>query len=220
MVQHIKRKGILFVLVGPTGSGKSTLCSRLVKEFKADLGYSISVTSRPPRAGEVDGKSYHFVSREEFIARRERGEFFEWEETHGNLYGTLRANLVNGINEGRDLLFQIDIRGAMTVKNSFPDNTVAVFLVPPSFDTLLDRVKGRGTVDPAELQRRFETARTEYDSLRALEGTNKIDYLVVNCDIEATYARLRSIVVAERSRYLRMDKDSVSEFCQVKDIGG
>jgi hypothetical protein len=92
-----------------------------VKEFHEDLHYSISVTSRPPRDGEVDGKSYHFVSREDFFARRTRGEFFEWEETHGNLYGTLRSSLENGINSGNDLLFQIDIRGAMTMKKNFPD---------------------------------------------------------------------------------------------------
>jgi guanylate kinase len=215
MKPELKRKGILFVLIGPSGSGKSTFCSRLVGDFD-DLHYSISVTSRPPRKGEVNGKSYHFVSREEFIARRERGEFFEWEETHGNLYGTLRSTLQNGIDGGHDLLFQIDIRGALTMKTHFPDNTVAVFIIPPSFEALRERLVRRGSVDNAELDRRFATAREEYEALLSLpRDGGKIDYLLLNRDIEETYARMKGIVIAERSRYLRMDGDSVRYFCKV-----
>jgi guanylate kinase len=220
MDRQLKRKGILFVIIGPTGSGKSTFCGRLVQDFAQDLHYSISVTSRAPRANEVPGKSYHFVSRDEFVARRDRGDFFEWEETHGNLYGTLRSNLENGIDQGIDLLFQIDIRGAMSLKRAFPENTVSVFLVPPSFEALKARLAGRGTVDPQELQRRFSTAREEYSALRKLSAEpGKIDYLVLNHDLEETYSQIRSIVVAERSRYHRMDQCSVSQFCEVNDVG-
>jgi len=216
MIRELKRKGILFVLIGPTGSGKSTFCSRLVGEFSKDLHYSISVTSRAPRANEVRGKSYHFVSREEFLDRRDKGEFFEWEETHGNLYGTLRSNLENGINGGNDLLFQIDIRGAMSLKRAFPENTVSVFIMPPSFQALKERLAGRGTVDPQELARRFATARDEYTALRKLSSEpGKVDYLVVNHDLEETYSRIRSIVVAERARYHRMDQGSVAQFCEI-----
>jgi len=216
MSRELTRKGILFVMIGPTGSGKSTFCSRLVKDFSRGLHYSISVTSRAPRANEVPGKSYHFVSREEFIAQRDRGEFFEWEETHGNLYGTLRSNLENGISSGTDLLFQIDIRGAMSLKRAFPDNTIAVFIMPPSFQALKERLAGRGTVDPEELARRFSTARDEYAALRKLSSEpGKIDYLVVNHDLEETYAQIRAIVVAERSRYHRMDQKSVTQFCEI-----
>jgi guanylate kinase len=149
-----------------------------VKEFD-DLHYSTSVTSRPPRNGEVQGASYHFVTREDFIARRERGEFFEWEETHGNFYGTLRSSLQNGIEGGHDLLFQIDIRGAITMKRHFPDNTVAVFIIPPSFEALRERLITRGAVDAAELDRRFATAHQEYQTLLSLRGEHgKIDYLL------------------------------------------
>ncbi|MEY4667377.1 MAG: hypothetical protein RL518_76 [Pseudomonadota bacterium] len=215
MKHDLKRKGILFVLIGPSGSGKSTFCSRLVKDFD-DLQYSTSVTSRPPRHGEVHGKSYHFVSREEFIARRERGEFFEWEETHGNLYGTLRATLQNGIDGGHDLLFQIDIRGALTMKKNFPDNTVSVFIIPPSFEALRERLLARGPVDGSELERRFATARQEYETLLSLRAEHdKIDYLLLNQDIEETYQQMKGIVLAERSRYLRMEGASVSKYCQV-----
>jgi len=215
MMHELKRKGILFVLIGPSGSGKSTFCSRLVRDFD-DLHYSTSVTSRPPRVGEVQGKSYHFVSREEFLARRDRGEFFEWEETHGNLYGTLRSSLQNGIDGGHDLLFQIDIRGALTMKKNFPDNTVSVFIVPPSFEALRERLVSRGPVDAGELERRFSTARQEYEALLALRGEGgKIDYLLLNHHIEDTYEQMKGIVIAERSRYLRMDGASVENFCKV-----
>lgn len=216
MERKLNRKGILFVVIGPSGSGKSTLCSRLVREFDQDLHYSISVTSRPPREGEVDGASYHFVSREEFLARRDRGEFFEWEETHGNLYGTLRATLENGINSGHDLLFQIDIRGALTMKKNFPDNTVAVFVIPPSFEALRERLVSRSPVAPAELERRFATARQEYETLQGLHANKgSIDYLILNSSLEEAYSQIRAVVMAERSRYGRMEKRSVVEFCQV-----
>lgn len=210
------RKGILFVLIGPTGSGKSTFCERLVGEFSDSLQFSNSATSRPPRANEVGGKTYNFMSREEFIARRERGEFFEWEEIHGNLYGTLQQSLIQGIESGKDLLFQIDIRGALNFKRQFPDNTVVVFLLPPSFDELQKRLRVRGTVEEDELKRRFETACSEYQALLRLHGDGEmIDYLIVNRELESTYEQVRSIVVAERARYLRINKESAEQFCEV-----
>jgi guanylate kinase len=157
------------------------------------------------------------MSREEFIARRERGEFFEWEETHGNLYGTLQSSLLDGINSGMDLVFQIDIRGALKFKRQFPENTVTLFIVPPSFEALQERLRNRGTVDDAELKRRFDTAKQEYDQLMRLYAEpGKIDYLVVNRDLDSTYEQVRSIVVAERARYHRMDMESVEQFCEVK----
>jgi len=216
MDRKLVRKGILFVLVGPTGCGKSTFCSRLVNEFPDTVQYSTSATTRPPRPGEVQGKSYHFMSREEFESRRAAGEFFESEETHGYLYGTLRSSLENGINAGKDLLFQIDIRGALNFKRSFPNNTVTLFIIPPTFDDLKDRLKGRGTVDPEELQRRFATARDEYEALLKLNGDpGKIDYLVVNSELEQAYQSVKAIVLAERSRYLRIDRASVEQVCDV-----
>jgi len=217
MNRELARKGILFVLMGPTGSGKSTFCERLIAEFPEELSYSTSATSRPPRAKEIPGKSYHFLSREDFIARREKGEFFEWEETHGNLYGTLQSTLVNGIQTGKDLLFQIDIRGALNFKRHFPDNTVTIFIVPPSFKDLQERLKGRGTVCEAELQRRFTTAQSEYEALLRMHGQpNGVDYLVVNEKLDETYDEVRSIVMAERARYHRLDKQSVEQFCEVR----
>lgn len=218
MEQQIVRKGILFVLVGPTGCGKSTFCERLVHEFPESLRYSTSATTRPPRRNEVPGTSYHFMTREEFLSRRDKGEFFETEETHGNLYGTLRATLEDGINAGKDLLFQIDIRGALNFKRHFPNNTVTLFIIPPSFAALKERLKGRGTVDPAELQRRFTTAREEYESLLRLNGEpGKIDYLVINNELGKAYESVRAIVLAERARYHRMDRASIEQFCDISE---
>jgi len=219
MGRQLSRQGILFILVGPTGSGKSTFCERLIVDFPEELSYSTSVTTRPARPNEVPGKSYHFISRDEFVARREKGEFFEWEENHGNLYGTLLSNLENGITQGKDLLFQIDIRGSLNFKRHFPENTVTVFIVPPSFDDLRKRLQGRGTVDQGELQRRFSTARSEYEALLSLHGSpgGGIDYMIVNRELDLTYEEVRAIVVAERARYSRLDKDSVRQFCEVKE---
>jgi guanylate kinase len=188
----------------------------LVAEFPDTLRYATSATTRSPRPNEQQGKSYHFMSREEFIERRERGEFFEWEETHGNLYGTLQETLLKGIESGRDLIFQIDIRGALNFKRQFPDHAVTIFTVPPSFAVLKERLHARGTVDSQELQRRFLTARDEYAKLLALHDQgSQIDYLVVNQDLDRTYQKVRAIVVAEQARYHRLDKDSVEQFCEV-----
>jgi guanylate kinase len=211
------RKGILFVLIGPTGSGKTTLCSRLLSEFPSDLQYSVSVTSRSPRPQEVPGESYHFMSRQEFEERRQRGEFFEWEEIHGNLYGTLKSNLINGIDAGKDLLFQIDVKGALNFKQAFPDNTVTIFIIPPSFRALKERLLGRGTVDPVEVSRRFITTRDEYAALLELTGkSGPIDYLIVNHELDQAYSQIRSVVTAERARFHRIDAASVKRFCELE----
>jgi guanylate kinase len=210
------RKGILFVIVGPAGAGKSTVCDRLVAEFSDSLQYSTSATSRIPRPGEIAGKSYHFMSREEFVTRRDQGEFFEWEEIHGNLYGTPKDSLLQGVETGKDLLLQKDIRGALNFKRHFPDNTVALFMLPPSFSAMNSRLQARGTSDPAEVARRLATARSEYQALLDVHGTQgAIDYIVVNGDLDSTYAQVRAVVVAERTRYLRVDRDSVKHLCEV-----
>jgi len=215
-LQTVVRKGILFIIVGPAGAGKSTVCDRLIAEFPDSLQYSTSATSRVPRHGEIPGKSYDFMSREEFVKRKERGEFFEWEEIHGNLYGTPKESLLRGIETGKDLLLQKDIRGALNFKQHFPDNAVTVFMLPPSFADLNIRLQTRGTTDPAELKRRLATARSEYQALLDVHGSQgMVDYVVVNGDLEATYQQVRAVVIAERSRYLRTEKDSIRRFCEV-----
>lgn len=210
------RQGIIFILIGPAGSGKTTFCARLIGEFAPSLRYAVSATSRKPRQGEVSGVNYIFLNRDEFEQRVRQGDFFEWEEIHGNLYGTLRHTLEEGINQGCDLLYQIDIRGALNFKRSFPKNTVVMFLVPPSFEVMRSRLVARGGADSAELERRFATARTEYETLQSLaESSGDVDYFIVNKDIEATYEQVRAVVISERVRFSRIDRNSIADCCKI-----
>ena len=219
MPHSLERQGILFLLIGPAGSGKSTLCDRLTREFGESVRYTVSVTTRQPRPGEVEGKSYYFVTRDRFQELIDGDQLFEWEEIHGNLYGRLRSSLVEGIEDGHDLLLQIDIRGAGTFKRHFPGHAVSIFILPPSFEILKQRLVGRGPVDSEELARRFHTARLEYEMLlQSNETSSLIDYVVVNKDIEDAYAQIRAVLVAERLRYQRLDMESVRQFCDMPEV--
>ncbi len=212
----VKRRGILFCLVGPAGSGKSTVGQRIIAEKRIQLARSISVTTRAPREGEVDGSDYFFVSVSDFNGRIGRGEFFEWEENHGNLYGTLKRYVTDSVDSGKDLLLIIDIKGALTVKKALPQDCVVIFLLPPSFDSLVYRMKGRGTIGAEELAMRLETARSEYkallDSMQSGEG---IDHLVVNDQLEETQRAIEAIVEGERHKISRVVKESVKGLCSV-----
>jgi guanylate kinase len=221
----------LVCLVGPAGGGKTTLAERLIGEEQGSITKSISVTSRPQRPNEVPGKSYHFVSRDEFNTRVQKGLFFEWEEIHGNLYGTLRDSLESAIREGQDLLFDIDIRGARSLEAAFPDSVVIVFIVPPSFSLVTERIRARGDVSTEELNRRLETAREEYrmmyqafsyggaDGVGMAAGGNRKspggEYLVVNDTIEYAQSALRSIVSAERVRLQRQNRTAVERLFSI-----
>ncbi len=161
-----------------------------------DVGYSISCTTRPPRAGEVDGADYHFVSRDRFLERREREEFAEWAEVHGNLYGTLRSEIDRVFGTGKHAIMAIDVQGARQFSAAFPES-VLVFLLPPSVDTLLERLRKRQTEGPEQMVRRLTGARVE------LEAVNWYQYVVVNDDLERAYAQVASIVDAETVRHRR-----------------
>ena len=210
------RYGMLLCLVSPAGGGKTTLRKRLLAEFD-DVQPSISVTTRAPRAGEVAGVNYHFVSEADFQTKITNGEFFEWEEVHGNCYGTLRTSIDVGIQSGIDLVFDIDIRGANSLRKTYPRETVVVFIVPPSPQELRRRLTSRGGIDVAELRRRLGTAEAEYALLQRAydEGRKEIDYLLVNDDLETAYARLRTILGAERIKLQRYLAEEVSRYAQV-----
>jgi guanylate kinase len=182
-------------ICAPSGGGKTTVCHELLSAAD-DLLFSVSATTRAPRSGERDGVDYHFVTEDEFRGMIARGELLEWAEVHGDFYGTPRANLGAAEREGKLLLLDIDVQGARQVVKARPD-TVTIFLLPPSFDVLLERVKGRGSENTERLQRRMETAKSELKALSSFE------YVVVNDRLDGTVSRVRAIIDGERQRQSR-----------------
>lgn len=182
------RQGIALVLSAPSGAGKTTLIRRLRAEFPG-IGYSVSCTTRPPREGEVDGRDYVFLSRPAFEERRARGEFAEWAEVHGNLYGTPLAPVRDMLAQGRDALFDIDVQGAAQLKLNLAGATF-IFILPPSMAELERRLRLRGQDDEAVIARRLANARSE------LREAAWYDALVVNDDLDTAYDRLRAAYVA------------------------
>jgi len=189
-------RGILFVLSAPSGAGKTTVAERVLQECP-ELRRTISATSRPPRPGEEEGRDYIFLSEEEFRKRIEEGVFLEWACVHGNLYGTPREQVEAALREGQDLLLVIDVQGGMQVKKLFED-AVLIFLVPPSFEVLQERLQKRGTEGTEEVAKRLANAREEMKLWR------NYDYVVVNDVLEEAVDKVLSIIKAERARCARI----------------
>ena len=184
------------ILSSPSGGGKTTL-ARMLLQRRSDVGYSISCTTRAPRNGEQDGRDYHFLSRDEFAARRARGEFAESAEVHGNHYGTLKSEIERVFGTGRHVVMDIDIQGARQFVATYPES-VLVFLLPPSAETLLGRLTGRQTESPEAVLRRLTGARDE------LAAVGSYQYVVVNDDLERAFTQVASIVDAETVRHRRV----------------
>ncbi|MBV6520899.1 MAG: Guanylate kinase [Gemmatimonadaceae bacterium] len=184
------------ILSSPSGGGKTTL-TRLLLERRDDVGYSISCTTRKPRLGETDGVDYHFLTREEFLARRLRGDFAESADVFGNLYGTLRQEVEMVFSSQRHVVMDIDVQGALQFLAAFPES-VPVFLLPPSADVLLSRLKSRNTESAEIVRQRLTAAR---DELRAVV---RYDYVVINDDLERAYRQVAAIVDAETVRHSRL----------------
>ncbi len=191
-----KLKGLLIVISAPSGTGKTTLTHMLLKEFP-DMEFSVSYTTRKPRPGEVNGKDYFFVDKETFERMIEEGDFLEWAEVYGNLYGTSKSQVLKALNEGKDILLDIDTQGALQVKKNFPE-AVLIFILPPSFKELERRLRSRGTDDEETIEKRLKIARVE------VERAPLYDYIVVNDVLEKAYEKLRSIVIAEKCRTERL----------------
>lgn len=211
----IAREGMLFCLVGPAGSGKSTLGKTLLDACGSSLRLSISVTSRSPRAGEIEGVHYYFVSRAEFEKRVKEGLFFEWEETHGNLYGSLKKTVEDAISGGYDLLLDIDIRGALNFKRAYQRNTVIVFLFAPSEQDLRVRMEKRGKVTEEELNRRLLTAKGEYQKVLEAPQDGTVDYAVLNDKFDDTAVTLKSILEAERCKMIRLSRKDLGRISSI-----
>lgn len=208
------RSGILFCLVGPAGGGKTSIAKELISQGAGALQKSVSVTSRKMREGEIPGGSYDFVTRQEFERRVAAGLFFEWEEVHGNLYGTLRATLDDAVTHGKDLVLDIDIRGALNLKRGYPRDVVIVFVLPPSPQVLRERIVSRGGLAEGELDARLATARTEYARILELHGApDAHEYLVVNEKLSDSVRGAQSVLDAERRRFHRFTSPLVARVC-------
>jgi guanylate kinase len=190
------RRGLLFIISAPSGAGKTTLAEQLVATT-ACLALSRSYTSRAPRAGETDGVDYNFVSRERFERMVAAGEFLESADVFGNLYGTRAADTNALLDDGTDVVLVIDVQGARTVRRSGLDTT-AIFVMPPSFETLERRLRGRSKDSEEAIQRRLQVARQEVASF------TDYDFVVINDEVVPAVERLRGIVLAERARLRTM----------------
>jgi guanylate kinase len=190
--ENTRRLGLCLVISAPSGAGKSTLVERLRAEFP-HFAYSISCTTRAPRGEEKDGVDYHFLTRDDFVSRREAGHFAEWAEVHGNLYGTPKAPVEEHLAGGRDVLFDIDVQGALQVKGVLPQG-LFVFIQPPSRQELERRLRGRGTDSDEAIAKRLGNA------LGELRQAGRFDYIIVNDDLDTAADELRAVYVAGRTR--------------------
>lgn len=171
-----KVRGKIYVISAPSGTGKTTIIKR-IKEIRPEIRFSISAATRNPRGIEVHGKDYYFLSKDDFMKKVEAGEFVEWEEVFGNYYGTLKSELVDTVEKGEDVILEIDVKGALNIKQQFPES-VLVFLLPPSIEELVARLTGRNTEKQEELEKRIARAELEF-SFR-----EQFDHCVVNNDLE------------------------------------
>lgn len=183
------RRGIPFVLAGASGSGKTTLCREAAQ--KHSLSYSISFTTRPMRPGEQHGRDYYFTSREAFDAMIEDGDFVEWAEVYGNRYGTSKKTILPLLEQGQDVVLDLDIKGSLNLKALVPW-TALLFIVPPSMEVLTQRLRGRGTDSDEVIARRLALARQEMKSL------DKFDYVIQNTDLRQSLESVSAIILAER----------------------
>jgi guanylate kinase len=188
-------RGLLLVLSGPSGVGKGTVCAALRKRV-SEIVYSVSVTTRQPRVGEVDGVNYFFKSQEQFQQMIERNLLLEWAEYANHSYGTPREFVELTLAQGKDVILEIEVQGAMQVKEKFPEG-VFIFLMPPSLDELRNRIENRGTEDDQTIRKRLQLAA---DEIKLLE---QYDYAVVNDQVESACNKIISIIQAE---HLRKDR--------------
>jgi guanylate kinase len=189
-------QGKLFVISAPSGTGKTTLCRRLLEQISG-ISFSISYTTRDPRQGEFDGIDYHFVTRNRFEEMVSADAFLEWARVYGNFYGTSKSEVLSRLEMGEDVLLDIDVQGARQVRRLFPE-AILIFLLPPSWSVLEARLRDRGSEDSSRLKLRMANAKSE------LEAMHEYDFVVINDDLSRAAEDLKSIVIAHRCRTLRI----------------
>jgi len=193
----LARRGLMFILSSPSGAGKTTIARRLLEDEAETMKMSVSVTTRPMRPGEVEGHDYYFVDDDEFARLVTADAFFEWAEVFGNCYGTPKAEIREQLKRGEDFLFDIDWQGTQQLYQRAQGDVVRVFLLPPSIEELEQRLRERGTDSDAVIAARMDRARAE------ISHWDAYDYVVINDDIEACFAKVKKILEAERMRRLR-----------------
>lgn len=192
------QSGILFVVSSPSGGGKGTLIQRVLDRLP-NLSYSVSYTTRKPRNGETDGREYFFVTREKFTEMIERNDFLEWANVHSHLYGTSRSQIERDVSLGRDIVLEVDVQGAASIRNLISD-AVSVFILPPSLEVLRERLTSRGTDSPDELAVRLRNAPEE------LKAYETFDYVIINDNAEQAASKLMAIIESERLRLSRQQE--------------
>ena len=198
----INKKGILIVISGPSGAGKGTICEALLDKHD-DLYLSVSATTREPRKGEIHGVNYYFLTKEEFEQKISENDFLEWAEVHGNYYGTPKSNVDEMLNAGKNVILEIDIQGALKIKENSEDG-VFIFILPPSMEELKKRIINRGSETQESLMRRFSSAYQEINYI------SKYNYGVINDTVENAVQKVENIICAERCRVDRI-KDDILE---------
>jgi len=196
-ISHATPRGTLFVVSSPSGGGKGTII-RHVLDVVENLSYSVSYTTRAPRQGEVDGREYFFVNQRSFEEMVAAGEFLEWACVHGKLYGTAKNQVIEETNAGSDIILEVDVQGAASVRQLLMDS-VSIFILPPSYEVLKKRLIARGTDSPEELEVRLRNAPDE------LKQYSAFDYVIINDEIDRASAQLASIIYAERARCMRQE---------------
>lgn len=200
-------KGLLIVISGPSGAGKGTIYGAVTKAHP-ELKKSISVTTRAPRAGETEGVHYYFRSVEEYAEMKKRGEFLETAEVYGNYYGTPAAPVMEMLSHGDDVMFEIDIEGAKQIKAKYPE-CVSIFIMPPSFEILEQRLRGRGTEDEQSLARRLGSARSE------LAQYENFDYIVFNDEAKVATEKVIDIIASEKCAISR-NSGKIEKMLEIK----
>lgn len=192
----VKNRGVLIVISGPSGAGKGTICKALLEKHK-EISLSVSATTRSPREGEVDGVNYHFLTKEDFVGRIEENDFLEYAEVYGNYYGTPKSNVDKILDSGRDVILEIDIQGALKVKEQSNEG-VFIFILPPSMEELKQRIINRGSETQESLMTRFKSAYKE------INYVSKYNYAVVNDTVEKAVEKIEAILLAEKCRVDRL----------------
>lgn len=182
----VNSKGTLFIVSAPSGTGKTTIVKRILREYP-DIVFSVSATTRKKRENEIDGKDYFFLTEDEFKYKIAGNEFAEWEKFYDYYYGTFRKYIDENLGAGKSVLLEIDVKGALKLKESYPE-AVLIFISPPSFDELVNRLKNRQTEDETDLQKRIERAELE------LRLKDKFDYFIDNYEIEKAVADIKNLI--------------------------